>query len=122
MQLNFVWEMVAELFPNSYDQIFGAAHFSFHEGHIKIQVLMIQRFDDMFLDDQTEFLYVKQKPGARIRNALYGNKQIIVVTMPVFVSAGAKDLIIFFFAPGRIVQFMRRIKMFHSRQVNHIKK
>jgi hypothetical protein len=41
------------------------------------------------------------------------------MTMPVLVGAFSKNGFVLFIAPGRVIKFVGRIKMFGSCQVNH---
>src|SRR5690349_10365221 len=80
---------------------------------------MIQFFSNMFIDDHAEAFYIKHKTGVWIRITFYGNEQLIVMAMPVLIGAFAKDFLIFFVAPGRVIKLMGRIKMLGSGQVHN---
>lgn len=104
-------QMRRELFPNRDGQVFGAAHFVFHEVDINIQVLMVEPVDHMFLDELAQFLYIVQEAGIGIGRALDRNIQVIIVPMPIFIGAYPEYLLILFPAPCRVKKLVCRVEM-----------
>jgi hypothetical protein len=76
----------------------------------------------MFLNDLAEFLYVIQETCISVWLSFNRNIQIVIMPVPVLIRTDAEHIIIPFFSPRGVVQFVSRIKMFHPGQVNHYKK
>ena len=101
-----------EFIPDPNDQVFNGAHFTPHEVHIQVQVTVIKLFNDVLPDNHTQFLYIKNKTGVGMRLPLYGNIQVKIVPMPVFVGTFTKNGIVLLRGPVRIVQLVRCVEMF----------
>ena len=79
-----------QLLPDAHDQVFDGTKFALHKIHVHVQVLMIQLFNDKFLDDPAEFFDIVHKAGIGVWPAFDGDMQFKVVPMPVFIGTFAK--------------------------------
>ncbi len=85
----------SEYLPDFQNKIFGAGHLIFHEIDIKVEVLMIELVGHFSANEVAELFEINDESRFRIGISLDGNNQIIIVSMPVFVSTRSKYLLVF---------------------------
>src|SRR5690606_2042571 len=98
---------------------FRRSHLVFHKVNIEVNVLMIHFIDNLRVNDFFHQLKVDQEPGFWVYLALNGNKQIIVMAMPIRVCTDPENSFIFFRSPIFSMQFMGSVKSFASCYINH---
>lgn len=103
-----------EFIPDPNDQVFNGAHFTPHEVHIQVQVTVIQFLDHTVFNDPAQQFGIHNESGVRIRITLYRHEQFKIVPVPILIRTSAKHFIVLLLAPGRIEQFVGRIKMLYS--------
>jgi len=91
MQHHIGRKMRHDLMPDGRDKILYRTHLALHEIHIQIQVPMIELLYDVPVHQRTEFLGIENETSLRIGLSLYGNMQLEVVAMPVFIGTLAKN-------------------------------
>ncbi len=60
---------------------------------------MVDLFNHLAADQQTELLKVRDKPGIGVRSSLDGDDEVEIMSVPVLVGTRSKDLRIFFLTP-----------------------
>ena len=106
--------MRLQLLPAGDRQVLSAAHFTSHEIHIDVQVPVIHLFDHMLPDQLAEFFHVKNKPGPGIRYSFYGNKQLVIMAMPVLIGTFTKNLFVLLVIPVGVKKPVGCVKMLKS--------
>lgn len=88
------------------------------EWNVEVQVLVVELVDDFRADDCAQLFQVDHKARFGTRNTFDGNKNIVIVSMPVFVAAFTEHLFIFLITPVLTPQFVGGIEVFFSDDVN----
>ena len=83
-------DMWLQLLKDFDSQYFGRRHLAPHKIDIEVDVAVVQLIDNMGLNDALQFLQVDHKPSLWINLTLYGNKQFVVMTVPIRVGALAE--------------------------------
>ncbi len=107
-----------ELLPDGDDQHFRGRLLPFQEGHVQVQVFVVDGLLDPFLDDVLELLQIHAVARVFGGLALDGHVQLVVVAVPVGVGAFAKDLHVFGLVPILVPQFVGGIEMSAAGDVN----
>ncbi len=115
VQFNSLRNQRNKFIPDAQHEIFNRAHLIPHKIHIKVQVPVVQLFNDRVFNDPAQQFGINNKAGIRVGKSLYRDKQFKIMAMPVLIGAFAKDFIILFTAPGWVIELVRSIKMFHPR-------
>ncbi len=120
MQFHPFGEMRNQLVPDADHEVLDRTHLAGHKIHIEVQVLVIEFFDDVFVDDGAEFLHIVHETGIRVGITLDRNVQLKIVPMPVLVGAAPENGIVLLLRPPRVIQLVGRVKMFCTCYVNHL--
>jgi hypothetical protein len=67
----------------------------------------------MLFDELAQGFYIHNKTGVCIGPAFYGYMNFIVVAMPVVIGTKAKHGFVLLPAPGRIVELVGSVEVFH---------
>lgn len=105
--------------PESNGQVFGAGHLVLHEGHIEVEVFVVNLVDDMGPNERAELLEVDNKTGFRVGFSLHGHDEVEIMAVPISVGTGAEHLTVPLLAPLRIVELVGRVEVFLPTDVNH---
>ena len=119
MQLHIHGQMGNKFGPDGDDQVLDGAQFTLHEFNVYVQVLMVQFFYHVFLNDATEFFYVEYETRLRVGISLYRYVQLKIMPVPVLIGAFAEHFIVLLRAPVGVIELMCSIKMFYTGNVNH---
>ena len=112
--------MFLQLLPDPDGQILRRTHFTLKEINFDIQILVVQFLDDIILNDTAQLFYIEQKSRIRIGVTFYRYIQLVIMPMPILIGAFAEYVLILFFAPAWIIEFVCCVKMFQARQIHHI--
>ena len=99
-----------ELLPDGDDQNLRRSALSLHEGHIDVQVPVIQWLLDMLLDDVFQVLQIHAVARVLGRNPFHSHVQLIVVAMPIGVGAFAEHFEVFGLVPFVVPQLVGGIE------------
>jgi len=120
MQLaGFSFKLSLKDSPKCCDHVFNRWHLPFEKGHINIQVAMVYYIYYVGLDDLTEFLKVNNEACIGVGLALYGHKQLKVMSMKVLIGAFTKYQLILLIGPVFSKKTVRCIECLPSGDVNH---
>ncbi len=108
-----------ELIKDSNAQQLRGRHFAPHKIDIQVEIFMVELFDHLILYDYFKVLQVNQITGYFTKLALDGDKQGIVVSMPIGIGTFTKYGFIFFGTPVLPVHPVRSIEGFPARHINN---
>ena len=119
MQFHTFGQIGNEFVPDGDHQVFNRTHFTGHERHVDVQVTVIQFFNNMFLNDDAEFLDIVHKSGVGIWMSFNRNLEGEVMAMPVFIGTTTENGLVLFFTPIGVEQLVSCIKVLDARDVYH---
>jgi futalosine nucleosidase len=108
------------LLPDGNGQVFGRTHFALHKRHIQVQVLMIQLFYNMLINNLAQLFYIEHKTRIVAGLAFDCDIQLVIMTMPVGISAFAKNGFVLCCVPVGVIKFMGGVKMLNTGQIHHL--
>lgn len=110
--------MRLQLVPHCNNYIFGCRQYTLHKGDVQVEVLVIAMLDKVIFNNGAQYLEVHNITGILVRLAFYGDKQHIIMPMPVRVRALAEYFKILLIAPGRIINLVRCIERFPAGNIH----
>src|SRR5208282_122379 len=106
MQLGYA-QLVLEPVPNSDGQVLRGRNLVRELRHFFVEMAVVQRINDLAVQDFLQLLQVHNKAGLGIDLSFYGYLQGVVMTVSVEIGAFAKNALVLFLSEFWIVVVMR---------------
>lgn len=105
--------------PDLNGQNLGGGHLPLEEGHIHVQVPMVEVNDHVFTDQIPEPLQIHDKTCVFLDLSFDIDNEVEIVPMEMWIGTGSEDFKIPLIRPIRIVQPMGSIESLPSLNMNH---